>query len=100
MRIGCFYKKDTFELIDPEEIEKELPEIFRVDSMKKYKYPKYEYISLLGIICCAGSCYVDKILLDTILYENGLFHNVIFTYEGITAVQANCLPLKDFHLKE
>ena len=37
---------------------------------------------------------------QTILYENGLFHNVIFTYEGITAVQAKCLPLKDFHLKE
>ena len=37
---------------------------------------------------------------QTILYENGLFHNVIFTYEGITAVQAKCLPLKDFHLEE
>jgi len=37
---------------------------------------------------------------QTILYENGLFHNVIFTYEGITAIQAKCLPLKDFKLKE
>ena len=37
---------------------------------------------------------------QTILYENGLFHNVIFTYEGITAVQAKCLPIKDFHLEE
>ena len=37
---------------------------------------------------------------QTILYENGLFHNVIFTYEGITAVQAKCFPLKDFHLEE
>ena len=37
---------------------------------------------------------------QTVLYENGLFHNVIFTYEGITAVQAKCLPLKDFHLEE
>ena len=37
---------------------------------------------------------------QTILYENGLFHNVIFTYEGITAVQAKCLPLKDFHFEE
>ena len=35
-----------------------------------------------------------------ILYENGLFHNVIFTYEGITAIQAKCLPLKDLNLKE
>ena len=34
---------------------------------------------------------------QTILYENGLFHNVIFTYEGITAIQAKCLPLKDFN---
>ena len=37
---------------------------------------------------------------QTILYENGLFHNVIFTYEGITAIQAKCLTLKDFKLKE
>ena len=37
---------------------------------------------------------------QTILYENGLFHNVIFTYEGITAVQAKCLILKDVNLKE
>jgi len=37
---------------------------------------------------------------QTILYENGLFHNVIFTYEGITAVQAKCLILKDLNLKE
>ena len=36
----------------------------------------------------------------TILYENGLFHNVIFTYEGITAIQQKCLPLKDLNLKE
>ena len=37
---------------------------------------------------------------QTILYENGLFHNVIFTYEGITAIQAKCLPLKDLKLTE
>ena len=37
---------------------------------------------------------------QTILYENGLLHNVIFTYEGITAIQAKCLPLKDLKLKE
>ena len=37
---------------------------------------------------------------QTVLYENGLFHNVIFTYEGITAIQAKCLPLKDLNLKE
>ena len=37
---------------------------------------------------------------QTILYENGLFHNVIFTYEGITAIQAKCLSLKDLKLKE
>ena len=37
---------------------------------------------------------------QTILYENGLFHNVIFTYEGITAIQAKCLPQKDLKLKE
>ena len=37
---------------------------------------------------------------QTILYENGLFHNVIFTYEGITAIQAKCLPLKDLKLNE
>ena len=37
---------------------------------------------------------------QTILYENGLFHNVIFTYEGITAIQAKCLPLKDLKRKE
>ena len=28
---------------------------------------------------------------QTILFDNGLFHNIIFTYEGITAVQARCL---------
>ncbi len=27
---------------------------------------------------------------QTILFNNGLFHNIIFTYEGITAVQAKC----------
>ena len=37
---------------------------------------------------------------QTILYENGLFHNVIFTYEGITAIQAKCLAQKDLKLKE
>ena len=37
---------------------------------------------------------------QTILYENGLFHNVIFTYEGITAIQAKCLTQKDLKLKE
>ena len=37
---------------------------------------------------------------QTILYENGLFHNVIFTYEGITAIQAKCLAKKDLKLKE
>ena len=37
---------------------------------------------------------------QTILYENGLLHNVIFTYEGITAIQAKCLSLKDLKLKE
>ena len=37
---------------------------------------------------------------QTILYENGLFHNVIFTYEGITAIQAKCLPQKYLKLKE
>ena len=37
---------------------------------------------------------------QTILYENGLFHNVIFTYEGITAIQAKCLSLKDLKLKD
>ena len=35
-----------------------------------------------------------------ILYENGLFHIVIFNYEGITAVQAKCLTLKDLNLEE
>ena len=28
---------------------------------------------------------------QTILFDNGLFHYIIFTYEGITAVQAKCL---------
>jgi hypothetical protein len=37
---------------------------------------------------------------QTILYENGLFHNVIFTYEGITAIQAKCLAQKDLKLNE
>ena len=27
---------------------------------------------------------------QTILFNNGLFHNIIFTYEGITTVQAKC----------
>ena len=50
MKRGCFCKKNTFEIINPEDIEKELPESFLVDSMKKYKYPKYEYICLLRAI--------------------------------------------------
>ena len=71
-RKGHFYKKNTFDMVNPEVIEKELPEIFRMDSMKLYKYPKYEYISLLGVICCAGSSCVDRILLDIILSDNEL----------------------------
>tara|TARA_B100000085_G_scaffold97805_2_gene88857 strand:+ start:22977 stop:23246 length:270 start_codon:yes stop_codon:yes gene_type:complete len=77
MRKGCFYKKNTLYLIDPKNIEEELPEIFRVDSMKEYRYPKYEYLSLLGIICCAGSCCIDRILLDTILHDNELYNDSV-----------------------
>ena len=32
---------------------------------------------------------------QTILYDNGLFHNILFTYEGITAVQAKCKIQKE-----
>lgn len=74
---GEFYDKKTLNLVSPEEIEKELPETFRVYSMKEYKYPKYEYLSLLGIICCAGSCHIDRIILDTILHENELYNDTI-----------------------
>lgn len=35
---------------------------------------------------------------QTILFENGLFHNLIFTYEGITVVQANCSILNDLDM--
>ena len=77
MRKGSFYKKNTLDLVDPKDIEKELPEIFRVDSMIKYKYPKYEYLSLLGVICCAGSCCIDRMLLDTILQDNEVYNDSV-----------------------
>jgi len=34
---------------------------------------------------------------QTILFDNGLFHNIIFTYEGITAVQAKCLKQENIN---
>ena len=77
MKRGCFCKKNTFEIINPEDIEKELPESFLVDSMKKYKYPKYEYICLLGLTCCGDSSYIDRILIDIILYDSILYHDTI-----------------------
>ena len=77
MIVGCFHDRQKGEFINFEHIEKELPEIFRVDSMKGYKYPKSEYLSLLGITCCAGSCCVDRILLDTILYESELYEYAV-----------------------
>ena len=77
MRVGYFHDKETNKIISNSSIEKELPEIFRVDSMKEYKYPKSEYLSLLGIICSAGSCYVDRILLDQILYESELYEYAV-----------------------
>ena len=77
MSKGSFYRKNTLDLVDPKDIEKELPEIFRVDSMKEHIYPKYEYLSLLGIICCADSCYIDRILLDIILHDNELYNDTV-----------------------
>ena len=37
---------------------------------------------------------------QTILYDNGLFHNLVFTYEGVTAVQARCLINKHLNLNK
>ena len=77
MRKGYFYNKNTLELIKPEDLEKELPEKFRFDSMIGNKYPKYEYISLLGIICCAGCSCIDRTLLDIILKDNILYDDSV-----------------------
>lgn len=32
---------------------------------------------------------------QTILFENGLFHHVVTTFEGLTAIQAKCLIQND-----
>jgi hypothetical protein len=74
---GKFYNKNTLEIVKPEYMEIELPEKFRMDSMKHHEYPKYEYISLLGVICCAGCSYVDKRVLDTVLFDNELHNDSI-----------------------
>ena len=77
MKKGYFYNKSDKKYMSLESIEKELPEIFLTNSMKKYKYPKVEYLSLIGITCCAGSIYVDRTLVDRIIADDELYDKCI-----------------------
>ena len=77
MKQGVFYNANENKYMLSEDIENQLPEIFLTDSMKKYKYPKVEYLTLLGITCCGGSTCIDKILIDRIIENDELYHKCI-----------------------
>lgn len=77
MKKGYFYNENDNKYMCLEDIEEQLPDIFLKDSMKKYKYPKVEYLSLIGITCCAGSIYVDRLLVDRIIADDELYDKCI-----------------------
>tara|TARA_Y100000748_G_C15501688_1_gene490393 strand:- start:670 stop:954 length:285 start_codon:yes stop_codon:yes gene_type:complete len=78
MNKGYFTDNATKEIVNDEFLENELPEIFLFDNMKEKQYPKLAYLTLLGKISCAGSSYIDRGILDIILYENELYSHVIY----------------------
>ena len=73
MKKGYFYDKNNKIYISDEVIEKQLPDIFLTDAMKDHVNPKLEYLSLIGIACCAGSTHIDRILLDRIIEDDLLY---------------------------
>ncbi len=73
MKKGYFYDKNNKKYVSEQEIEKQLPDIFLTDAMKDYQNPKVEYLSLIGITCCAGCMHVDRILLDRIIGDDLLY---------------------------
>lgn len=77
MKQGVFYNATEKKYMQLEDIEQELPEIFLTDYMKQYKYPKVEYLTLIGITCCADSVYVSKMLVDRIIENDELYYKCI-----------------------
>ena len=45
--------------------------------MKHHKNPKVEYLSLIGITCCAGYIHVDRLLIDIIIDDDLLYDKCI-----------------------
>jgi len=72
-----FYDKNNNKYVSDEEIEKQLPDIFLTYYMKDHVNPKVEYLSLIGITCCAGYMHVDKLLIDKIIDNDLLYHKCI-----------------------
>lgn len=77
MKKGYFYDKNNKKYVSEQEIEKQLPDIFLTDAMKYHENPKVEYLSLIGITCCAGSMYVDRVLIDRIIDNDLLYDKCI-----------------------
>lgn len=77
MKKGYFYDKTNNIYISEQEIEKQLPDIFLTDAMKHHKNPKVEYLSLIGITCCAGYIHVDRLLIDIIIDDDLLYDKCI-----------------------
>ena len=77
MKKGYFYDKNNKKYVSEQEIEKQLPDIFLTDAMKDYQNPKVEYLSLIGITCCAGYMHVDRMLIDRIINDDLLYDKCI-----------------------
>ena len=77
MKKGYFYDKNNNKYVSEQEIEKQLPDIFLTDAMKDYENPKVEYLSLIGITCCAGYMHVDRMLIDRIINDDLLYDKCI-----------------------
>lgn len=77
MKVGYFYDKETNKYISNESIESQLPDIFLTNSMKNNKFPKTDYLTLLGKTCCVESIYIDRLLLDRIIENDLLYHKSI-----------------------
>jgi hypothetical protein len=77
MKKGYFYDKNNNIYVSEQEIEKQLPDIFLTDAMKDHENPKVEYLSLIGITCCAGHMHVDRMLIDRIIDDDLLYDKCI-----------------------
>ena len=77
MKKGYFYDRNNNKYVSEQEIEKLLPDIFLTYAMKKYQNPKVEYLSLIGITCCADSIYIDRMLIDRIIDDDLLYDKCI-----------------------